>query len=227
MTSDICVLVKQKIDQLAADGAIEQLVSKAIEKAISEAVSDAFGRYGDFTKTIEKGIKETVKVDLSDLGIAGYNDLVSKILRQKLGGYFEETVTKTIEKEMTDLLADFPTSITVSELAEKFREYVEEEGYESGNFTFIVERNDRDRMDDYFYLYLDKEEDKDKHRCAYKIRCNKEGVWAVEIDDVKVEKKMFIGPIFNFERFLFHAYANKVIVTIDTDEPETYYGNQD
>lgn len=225
MTSDISVLVKNKIDDMADSGAIEQLVSKAIENAVAEAVKDAFGRYGDFTKTIEKGIKETVKVDLRDLGIPGYNDLVTKILRQKLGTFFEETSTQAIEREMQELLADFPKTITVSELATKFREHVEENEDGSGHFTFIVKPSDSN--DDYFDLYLDDEDDMAWIKCQYHIRCNKEGVWALQINDEKVERKLFIGPCFGFERFLFHAYTNKVIVVLDTEEPETWYGNDD
>ena len=114
--TDVRLLVERKIHQMSGDGSIERMVSAAVEAAVQRAIEESFSRYSGFAKSIEKAITDTVRVDVDDLGLPGYNALVSQIIRAKLGHFFERTATQTIEREMTALLTEFPVSITVSEL---------------------------------------------------------------------------------------------------------------
>lgn len=228
MTADITQLVQNHIAKMSEDGTIEKIVTDKVTAAIEASIGDAFGSWSPFRKAIEAGIKETVKVDLKDLGIPGYNDLVRKILTERLAAFFEQKALTGIQEEMDRLLADFPQTVTVSKLAEMFRNHVEEHEHDrtdSGNFTFRIKRSDH--TDGWFDIYLDPEDGKEWYSCKYKLRCNPEGIWSCQIDGDDTRKKLFMGPFYDFERFVFHAYTNKVIIEVDTEDPETYYGYQD
>lgn len=222
--TDISVILNKKISEMSSTGQFEALISAAAEQAVKKSVDEAFSRYSDFSKSVENALKENIKVDIGDLGIGGYNDLVAKIIKSKLGDFFEKTATKQICESMDLLLKEFPSTIKTSEIADMFRKRCAEEN-ESGEFTFILSRNESIGLGGYFDIYLDEAPGKDKYQCAYHIRA-KPDVWAVSIGGMAAEKKMFMGPLFDFERFLFHAYANKVVISVDDETPSTFYGNE-
>lgn len=229
MTTDINQLVQNQLAKMTADGAIEKIVTEKVSAAIEASIGEAFGSWSPFRKAIEQGIKDTVKVDINDLGIPGYNDLVRKVLKERLGDFFEKKALIGIQAEMDSLLADFPQTVTVSKIADMFREHVETHEYdrhEEGSFTFIIRRSEYN-SDGWFDIYLDPEGGKDWIRCQYSLRCKPEGVWACHIDGDDTKRKLFMGPFYDFERFMFHAYTNKVIVEIDTEDPETHYNYRD
>lgn len=217
--------VQATIDQMGTTGKLQQLIVAGVEGAVQEAINKAFCGYGNFTSGVQKAIEEQVEVNLDGIGFAGYNDVVKKVIGESLDGFFYKKAADELKKQMDELLASYPQEIKVSELADKFRDKcIEYKLYDDdAHFTMHVVRSDH--LDGYFDIYMDEEPNKEKYSCAFKIRCKEDEVWGVEVEGDKLRHKMFLGPMFGFERFLFHAYTNKVKVVLDTDDPETFYGN--
>jgi hypothetical protein len=224
MTTDVNEIVKNTMSTLTENGEIETMIADATKSSIQKAVSDTLGSW-QFQSKIKEAINSAIEIDVEGLGLAGYNVLVGQILKEKLGHFFESTATTSIQKEMDELLAGFPKEIKASELFENFRKYCAEDigSWESGECTIIVQ----DDRDDFVYINLDKEPNKDRYRCAYRIGLHNGEVFNLCIDDESPKNKLFFGPGHNFERFLFHAYTNKIKVILDETNPYTSYGRDD
>lgn len=210
-------VVQKKMASMIEDGSIEKKIEEQLEKTINKSIEDIFCSYGDFTKKLKEELQKVVCIN-DDLGLPGYGDLVTKIVRIQLGAHMEKQVADHVAGYIDTLLANYPAEITISELADKFKEYVRDDDItECREITFLVE--DSGSVDGYFYIYMDEVRDKDKHSCMYQLCCKEDEVWSVQINGWRVDasKHLFAGCLFGFEEFVFHAYTNKIKVIRDTD----------
>ena len=208
--------------KMASDGTIRSMVIKATEDVVAKAVKDVIGGH-KFERQLEAAMEEAFKVDLGQLGIDGYNALVMQVIKNKLSAFLAKSGAGMIEKEMEDLLTSHPAEIKASELFEKFCEQCAEdiEERESSECTIIVDQN---RAYGRFDIYLDKGEGVGWSCCQYSLRCHKDGaVWAVKVDGDDPRKTLFLGPTYNFDRLVFHAYSAKMRIILDETCPSAYY----
>lgn len=211
-------VVQKKMASMVEDGTIDKKIEEQLEKAINKSIEDIFCSYGDFTKKLKDEMQKVICIN-DDLGLPGYSELVTKIVRAQLNAHMEKQVADHVAGYIDKLLNKFPSEITISELVETFKEYVrDEEAGEDRDITFIVE--DSADLDGYFDIYMSEESCKDRHSCKYMLRCKEDEVWSINVNGWRVQpssKQLFAGALFGFEEFLFHAYTNKIKIVRDTD----------
>lgn len=209
-------IVQKKVASMMEDGTIEKKIEAELEKTINKSIEDIFCSYGDFTKSLKDQIQKVVCIN-DDLGLPGYGELVTKIVRTQLNAHMEKQVADHVAGYIDKLLAKYPSEIKISELCEQFKEYVSEDSCsESNEITFTI--TESKEADGYFDIYMDEERNKDIYSCKYQLRCREDAVWSVQIDGWRVKpssKQLFAGCLFGFEEFLFHTYTNKVKVVRD------------
>ena len=220
---DIVEIINARIEEMTKNGVFEEVIGDAVERAVKERVQNVLTGYGDFGRSLEKQIQEACGVD-KDLGLPGYHEVLAKIIQRQLHTYFEEKAAKEFEKYINELLDNYPKEVKLSDLIDKFNEYCIAHEYlkqEDGVPTIIVDYSRDHLVDGYFSVHLDPEKGKTKHTCMYELRCNKEGeVWGLHIAEwhsYESGRQLFRGPLFDFEAFLFHAYANRVKIILDED----------
>lgn len=205
--------------KMAETGAIQTIIEKKIEKTVEEILSEALRSYSEFGKGLTGIIKASLNVDLHQLGLVGYNDIILKIVRAKLDTSMEVFGKAQIEKDLEELLKSPPAVIKLSELVEQLKEK-----HCDGDFhecTCIV---DWGNSDGWGRVYLDKDADKRKNDCEHSLAFTKEGeIYSFSIDGRDPSKKIFCGPFYGFERTLFQMYAAKTKLVIDKDEVDIYY----
>lgn len=226
--------VAQAFDNIVASGAIEKAIEKQIAETIASSIRDQFSSYGDFSKAIKAKINTLVDVDLAHIDLPSYRDLVGKIIQQRVGAVMTEQFTTHLDKDMCELLSPAPATITLEALLEEFVK-VQLDGYRGeelrGNeFTLIIDRDKSASLlsSGYVDIYLDADDGTEKYQCAIHIRCRGEGeVWGLELGGTEIKNKIFVGPMFNFEKSLFQMYTakTKLILPADAtaDDFETRY----
>jgi hypothetical protein len=210
--------------KMAETGAIQAIIEKKIEKTVDEILGDALRSYSDFGKNLSEVIKGAMNVDLRQLGLVGYNDIVLKIVKAKLDHSMEVFGKAQIEKYLEELLKCPPAEIKLSELVEQLKEaHSDDERYEC---TCIVEWG---KSDGWGRVYLDKNGDKRKYDCEHSLSFTKEGeIYSFSIEGRDPSKKIFCGPFYGFERTLFQMYAAKTRLIVDEDDVEIHYpGSED
>lgn len=207
---------------MAENGTIQKIVEEKIKKTVDSILDDALRSYSDFGKELSKTIREGLNVDMRQLGLVGYNDIVLKIIKEKLDNSIEVVGRARIEKEMEELLATPPAEIKLSQLVEQLKKGdLSDDKYKC---TCIV---DWGNNDGWGRVYLD-ESERDKRACAHQLAFTADGeIYSISIDGRDPNKKLFIGPFYNFERSLFQMYVAKTRLIVDEDQVNTYYPGRD
>jgi hypothetical protein len=139
--------------------------------------------------------------------------------------FYDNRISQVIDREMADLLEEIPEQITLSWFVEKLISSAKEsrEGDHEGQITLNIEHDGR-----WLHISMDKDEGKDKYRCAYRIDARKEDngqykIYAAKIDDDSIGSSKIVGPFYNFEKILMHVYALKGSIVADKGfDPEDY-----
>lgn len=213
---------------MAASGALQKVIEDEIAETVSKCVGNVLGGYSDFAKELEATIKTALHVDMKDLGLVGYNDIVLKIIKRKLEDSINLVGRQRIEKELNELLVNPPAEIKLSVLVDQFKESIDREMYEQ-RITCIVDTSDSTGLcPGYAHIYMDKESGKGKYSCNIQLDVTPTGeVFGMKISGTDVKNSLFIGPNFGFERSLFQLYAAGTKIIIDAEEVDDYCHDDD
>lgn len=215
--------VAAAFDNVVASGAIEQAIEKQISETITKVVEEQFRSYSDFGKSIKDLVGRAVNLNLDEIDMPTYGDLVLKIIRRQLDVQMHGEFAKRLEADMAVLLAPGPTEISLEQIVESFvNSYKEEYGTDrSGQeFTLLYENDST-----FTYLYLDKDEDVGKWQCDYRIGIHKGEVFSLSLGGNDVKDKLFIGGLRDFEKMIFQMHTRKTKVTISDDFSASDYNH--
>ena len=212
--------VAAAFDKVVASGAIEEAIHKQIGAAVTAGINEHLRDYSDFGKALKAKIGTLIEVDLDTIDLPSYRQLVGDIIKKRVGAVMTTEFTEKLGKDISELLQPAPAEITLENLLEEFKASKKDahNAYElSGNrFTLIIERNER--LDGYMDVYLDEEPRKEKYSCDIHFRIKDAGeVWSLKLNGDDLKNKIFVGPMFNFEKRLFQMYTAKTRLIIEAD----------
>ncbi|MDN7413041.1 hypothetical protein QZM42_31420 [Burkholderia vietnamiensis] len=219
-------VVASAFSSIVAAGVIEKAIEEKLTKTITSIIDGELQSYSDFGKQLSEHVKKAVQVDFSKLGIPGYNDLILKIIRQRVDANLNEQIEKYVTEQLDELLAPAPDEIKLSELVADFIKFqTEKQSYSCScdlpeRITLLVETDGS-----FTHIALDKDHGSERYRCPWRIDTNDGRVYSVKIDEIDPKKALFIGPMYGFERKLFQLYAagTKLVIDADVDEIDTSY----
>lgn len=215
--ADIQQLIEKTIQTKFDSGTLEKVVDAHVNTLIEDAVKDALRSWSPFGK----GLKEMLETKLT-LNPESYNLMVLEVVQRLLDAHLQGHLKMQVEEGLKDILEPFDASkpIKMSELVRDFMESTSEyEDNMQGRITCHIEFG---TLDGYWRFYLDKDEGTQKYQCDIQGAVNREGeLYSLKISGEKVEKNLFLGPLYNFERRLFQLYANKAVLELDEHDIET------
>lgn len=223
---DLEQVVASAFSNIVSAGAIEKAIEEKLTKTITSIIDSELQSYSDFGKQLSEHVKKAVQVDFSKLGIPGYNDLILKVIRQRVDANLNEQIEKHVTSQLDELLAPTPEEIKLSELVADFIEFqAEKQSYSCScdlpaRITLLVETDGK-----FTHVALDKEYGSERYRCPWRIDTHEGRVYSVKIDEIDPKKAIFIGPMYGFERKLFQLYAagTKLVIDANVDEIDTSY----
>lgn len=170
-----------------------------------------------------------MQVDFNNLGLPGYGDFILKIVRQQLEANVNDQIRDSIEKNLTELLEPPPAEIKLSQLVEQFIKFsADSRRYscscdDTDAITLIVEESKYGSR----FIYLDKDGDQEKYSCSIRFLVSDGDGYmsALKVDGKELDKALFLGSLYRFERSLFQMYAagTKLIVNGDENSIDTHY----
>lgn len=230
-------IVAAAFDNIVASGAIEQAIEKKLGECITSAIDSQLRSYSDFGKAIEEKVKQAIGVNLAEIDLPSYADLIGNILRRQVEAGMQNEATKHLEKRIGELLAPAPAEITLKKLIENFIEArIDSRGdsIRGDDFTLIISHSEGSTAG-YKNIFIDEDAHTTKYSCSIQIGVNAKGeVYSLKIGGNNVKDQLFIGPLYNFERDLFQLYTakSKLIVPDDADPSDyptrfPYHGDDD
>lgn len=155
--------------QTASDKIIAEKLPAMVEKAttlmLEKVINDVFSSYGDMAKEIKKKIEEKLDINLQKYDIVDYNAMVAQIINDNITASVNlEPIISLTKKTMGFL--DIK-SIDLSAIVEMFKASAMENSCDTdGRISVHIEENEHHK---WVEVYLDVEENKDKHQCGIKF----------------------------------------------------------
>lgn len=214
------------VDQVAVSGKLEAAIAAAVEKTLVEIIRDQLTKYSGFGKQLEEVVKKSLAFQ-GELDLPSYNDTILKIIGRQVEAYTSNAIQRQVAENMKELLTPAPESIKLTELVAAYIEHVKEHAH-SGVTYGEAEISLHFTSDDgaFRYIELDSEPNKRRYECAISIGVDNKGiVYVLRFRNQNVEKDMFAGPFYGFERMLFQMKAAKSTIIFDAvpSDIETTY----
>lgn len=218
------------IGRLAADyltsEAGKKVITEAVGKCVKSAVDSATGYGSAFSKALQQAVTAKLAVP-ADFDLPAYHDHITKVVLAVVKDGMDKAVAAQVESRLKEVIRPVPASIKLSEIAEEYRKDRKEriEGGDSGdeNITIRVKKNDG-----FVYLDMDERERTPDHKCEIRLGVYKGKIFSLSFGGRQIEKELFVGNVYGFERFLFQLRAANTEIVEDLDEVEgvsTYVGH--
>lgn len=226
---DFRAAVIASLDKLLDTGAVQAMIEKHLAKAFEEAISSELRSYSDFGKQVQASVREALALR-GPIDLPSYNGMILAVVRRLVETQTRASVEKQVAENLKDLLTPAPERITLSKLVETYIEHIKAQHDagcvcygEQNQITLLVEAGNYGNVS----IGLDKEPGQRRAQCDIELGVTKEGkLYWLRFRDDDVEKRMFAGPFYGFERALFQMKAAGTILEFDADPADinTYYG---
>jgi len=220
---DLNKIVNDSLVEMEKEGFVEKTVKNRLEKTITEIVDDVFREWSDFGKDLKAHIENNLNIDLDNLGIEGYNTLVSAAVKEQLDKIITVQGIEKIKETTEKMLIDTKDSYTLSEIIEKLKgestkdewEYDEDE-----KIALIIDGKE----DGYKHIYLNEEDEDRKWSYDYQIDIDGEGrPYSIKLKGNEIDKNKILGGLYGLDELLFKIYAHGSKIVLDNGmDPEDY-----
>lgn len=228
MELNIQNIADQKIKDMHESGQIATAIQNGVEKLILKAVDDALNGY-ELKRTIEKNISESVSGVVTDIGFNGYNGLIAQKVKEITQDVMRADIAQKIQKTFDDLLIKNFKGIKLSEIFEKYRNWVcenteESEKWEKRNFHCSLDVKEDGSFTHYKVKFNDEPLDKyDRHAAIEFTMCtygnkSETAISTCYINGEYAKGKLNLGTLTDIEAMLANLYYNQTPIILDVDD---------
>ena len=233
MNIDIKSIINNKINEMDKNNEVQKCIEEGIQKAIIESVKDALDGYS-IKKMIRDKMKEEISQNLESLDFSSYNSFIADKIKSIVEGTCKKDLCDKIEKTFNEIFVNKRENIKLSEIIEKYRDWIcenveEYEKYDLENFyvdfnednnwhwitiTLSKEKNNNYNYDDTeikFTIHRDSnDETNDKFNIGW--------IGSLYINAEKIDEKIKISNLSDIEQLLINLYYNNTPIIIDCNE---------
>lgn len=207
-------LLVEQCDLMLASGAIEAAIAKSLDTLVKEVLKDALTGYKSaFRDQLTKAVNDSFQIGEA-LNLPSYNDLILKIVRRQVQEAAESSVQRRVAEHLESLLIPAPESIALENLVEKYREYLRDQESGAcvcfGDSKRILLEVDQDR-DLFVYVKLSKAHD--DRTPDFTLGLYKSQLFSLRFGRREIEKELFVGTLYGFERMLFQMMGMQSTIT--------------
>lgn len=223
-------VVNAQMKELCDSGEIESMVKSALTSCVKQAVEDQLCRYSSpVKKQLEEAIKESVKIDMSEINLVEMMSFINNHAVAKLREVITDESSNRFIEEVNQLIKPLPDSMSAKELAERIIAFWnDEEDKEDWSDCYDIElERGSGVMRDSFHLKV-----KVNNNSTYSSRTEKEiDLFISESNgkyQIRISHRMHLNPTClhdKAEQLIYRLYCQGVEITgldeFDVDEIDT------
>lgn len=218
-----CV-IHAAIDNLVESGKLDELVTDKIERTVADIIDQSLRSYSDFGKALTKYVGDNLNVNFDMLDIEGYNEFILKIIQKQLDGRLMDESAKRVAEDLETLLGHPPGEISLSGLIETFKKKImDDEFHDEEHELTDISWHWRDDGGGFSYASWDADPGKPYHACAYQIGFHHGAAFSWRINEQDPKSRLFMGPLYDFDRRLFQIYAAGTPIILDHTDVDPAY----
>ncbi len=218
-------LVTNKLSKMYEDGIIDTIIEEKLSKMIESIYEDIFSSYGEVAKELKYTIIKEMKIHVRKIGLADYNKSLINIFKKELQNKVSLAGIDKFEKSVKKMLdIEVPETMKMTDLMNKFKENLMEDGNEYGDITFI--HNCQNGEKGPYWIYFDECSDVDKYKCKYNIMIGcANDVSIFEINGKECDTTSRFGGLYGFDALLFKLYSVGTVIENDCEDVTYEYGD--
>ncbi len=214
---DLNKIMNDSLLKIEEEKFLEQAFEKHIKKCLDEVVGDLFSWGGPLKKQLKAEVESKLQLNLENLDIASYSQIISGIVASKLDEAIHIQGVEKVKTEMDKILKKCKETYTLSEIIDELKK-------EARDFREDYEIDEDEKVTLYIresysliFIRFDVEEDVSEYRCKYSLtlRAEDNSIHSVEVDGETKDKKMKLGSQNDLTGLLFAMYANGAKVELD------------
>lgn len=235
MSFDFSGIIQAKLAQMEEDGTIQKKIEEALEKSVLCAVTSELESYS-FRRSIEEQLKQSTSGIAEKCGLSSYNGFIAEKVAQIVRTMYTEDFAEKVKKALSDVLIVKHEGIKLSDLFERYREWVcsvteESDKYERQEFTAKLETSESGPFTSYTITFADEPEENkyswDKHgeiQIRFYVYQDKEAdsISSLWLHGHNVKETVALGYLTEFEAFLVNLYYNDTKIILDDVDPIDY-----
>ena len=233
---NITEIVNNKINSMLESNEIKEKIEKTVENNILSIIGDSVSDY-NIRRIIGDKIKKDVSAEVEQISFKGYTARVIENLKNTVESCANEAMTEKIIAQFKETFMPLSDSaISVRKLFDKYIEvrkdyYDPSDNYYESQYGFAYIKNSDyssggNWLDMWFSVNEDYESDNNTFRvtfyktgeCEYKIT----SIYDENLIQKDLTKKIKIGYLDPFERYLMNAYYNETPIIIESNDIKNY-----
>lgn len=199
---------------------LQEMVEKSVTALVNDVIKNETREYSKFGGVIRKAIQESLPQAIEIQNQSAFRDSIMKIISGRISAYKDDVLEKQMNSTISSLLESPPESILLSELVQKAVSMWKSESYirqNSARPTVIVARSDG-IVDGYYNIFLDPAAGTEKYACRCSIAITDGGeAYSIRVDGKETSKSLFVGPLYDFDRYLFWLYTGGTKIVVDKE----------
>lgn len=225
------VKIQEKIQSLIDEGTVDKMIEDAAKKSLGKIVEEVFSQWGDFYKELKETVSEKLQINIKEIELPIYGQMVKSIVENELNTQLSETTKKKIISQV-DSITGKPEKQQwkLSEIIEKYRDETNKynDDNEQKDVVFDVEESGSHR-----WVRVGEKEEGSSYISSIYSSSNKQsydmrmlldvktgeihGVW---YDNKTMDPRKGKTHSHTFEGFMMKLWANECVLEIDQDEAE-------
>ena len=226
MNLDIQAIADSKIKEMQDSGEIKKRIEEDVEKTVLRAIDDSLNGY-ELRDQIKNQITHDVSETLKDIDFTTYNGFIAEQVKSLTEGVLRDDVAQKIQKDFNSVLIQKHDGIKLSEIFDKYREWVNEnteesDKYDRQNFVCKLDEKEDDAFTHYTVIFND-EEMKDWEHPEIKFSlCRYRDAPTASIGSLWLDgewtKSMFkLGRLSTVQALIANLYYNGTKIILDID----------
>lgn len=224
-------IINEKLAQMETDGTIKRKIEESLEKSIMSAISSELESYS-FRSGIEKQLKEAVSTIAADCGLSAYNGFIAERCKTIVQHLFTADIGEKVHKALSDIMFTKHENIKLSDIFERYREWVlehteESDKYDRREFTHALEVTEDGPWTRYVCKladrtlekssYFKEKPDVEIHLTTYGV-CAESNISTLYLNGHSMKDSFKVGPISDFEAFVLNLYYSETKILLDPDD---------
>lgn len=230
---DIKELIKNSIQNMDIEKIITEKTQEVIKETLESIIKDTFKSWSDFGKELQNKMSEELKINLSEIKLDEYNNVIISLLEQNLKEnstnnlYLKNKIDNLIKEiSETDVKKEYKLSEIINLYKSEYEEKAQEDGYEK-MYLKVKESS----ISDLIWIFINNKCEIDDEygsdiQFGYNIRTDK--IISLNIENKKYDSKsIYKNRLYGTDKLLYQMFLLGSKIIIDEKDCDLYYELED